>query len=234
MNSEFNFKSIIQFLDRVKWFGLRRLYWDMYRLWQWSSRYFLTFFSARITHRRLAQRIMHIFDGDEGQNVNVKNGFLGYGLIHYALVTNIRPKRILCIGSRQGYIPAILALSCRDTHSGVVDFVDAGYGSETPNKHWSGIGFWREVNAKRHFSQLNVEGYIYTYVMTTEEFKHIYPDREYDYIYIDGDHSYEGVAKDYALFWPALRSGGFMVFHDVVARGKIGTGEFGIWKWWQE
>jgi hypothetical protein len=39
----------------------------------------------------------------------------------------MRPKRVLCVGSRYGYIPAICAYACKENNYGVVDFVDAGF-----------------------------------------------------------------------------------------------------------
>lgn len=38
--------------------------------------------------------------------------------------------------------------------------------------------------------------------------------RFFDAMVIDGDHSYEGVKKDIELFFPLLRSGGLVLFHD--------------------
>ena len=35
-----------------------------------------------------------------------------------------------------------------------------------------------------------------------------------DFIFIDGDHSYEGVKTDFDLWFPKLKKGGLIVFHD--------------------
>ncbi len=39
-------------------------------------------------------------------------------------------------------------------------------------------------------------------------------DGTLDFCYIDGDHSYNGVKRDINAFWPKLKSGGIMAFHD--------------------
>lgn len=39
-------------------------------------------------------------------------------------------------------------------------------------------------------------------------------DKEIDFIFIDGDHSYEGVLADVEAWFPKLKSGGLVVFHD--------------------
>lgn len=184
--------------------------------------------------RHLSRRLIQSYSGDDGQNVNYTQYFLGFGLIHYALIRNLKPKHVLCVGSRKGFIPAILALACKDNGCGQVDFVDAAYDEDTPEKNWSGIGFWKKIIPSAHFAKIHVEKYISTYVMTTAEFAKRYPNRKYQYIYIDGDHSYEGVKLDYALFWPRLTRGGIMAFHDVIARGYLNKGLFGIWKFWKE
>ena len=38
----------------------------------------------------------------------------------------------------------------------------------------------------------------------------------FDFIFIDGEHTLEGVSRDYKTWLPALRSGGYMAFHDMV------------------
>lgn len=37
---------------------------------------------------------------------------------------------------------------------------------------------------------------------------------ELDLVNVDADHSYEGVRRDQYAFWPLLKSGGIMAFHD--------------------
>lgn len=38
---------------------------------------------------------------------------------------------------------------------------------------------------------------------------------EIDYVFIDGDHFYEGVTRDIAVWSPAVKVGGYVLFHDV-------------------
>jgi hypothetical protein len=40
------------------------------------------------------------------------------------------------------------------------------------------------------------------------------PDESLGLVYIDGDHSYEGTKTDIKYFWPKLKQGGIMAFHD--------------------
>ena len=188
-----------------------------------------------ILRRRFSRLLTRYYNGDEGQNTDDRTGFLGYGLIHYAMVTNIKPVRMLCIGSRKGFVPAILALAARDNGLGHVDFVDASYRPDrNRGKSWGGIGFWNRISPEKHFGKIGVAEYISLFCMTSKEFSRQKPRQKYQYIYIDGDHSYEGVLSDYTLFWPLLAKGGYMVFHDVSARGTLEGGTFGVRRIWKE
>jgi len=188
----------------------------------------------QIVKKRIASVLIHTFSGDEGQRTNMQTGELGYGLIHYAFIQNNKPKRILCIGSRKGYIPAVCALACKSNGLGHVDFVDPGYGKSDVGKNWSGVGFWKKNDPGAHFQKLGLHSWITTHVTTSREFSKQHKSRIYDYVYIDGNHSYEGIKTDYQLFWPKLKSGGFMVLHDVVAKGTLDGGVFGVHKFWKE
>jgi len=185
-----------------------------------------------IFNRAITRKLIDYYNGDEGHQTDGSTGNLGYGFIHYSLILNLKPKKVLCIGSRKGFIPAICALACQENGLGHVDFIDAGYGLESKN-HWSGIAWWKRVDPQKHFSFLDVNKFLTTYVMATKEFaqKNKY---HYQYIYIDGDHSYKGVKTDYQLFFSRLEKGGLMVFHDVTVKKTPELGTFGVWKLWQE
>lgn len=233
-------KGLLAVLESLKYFGLRKLYWLGKRLLQYLSDILidLQFTNPRLQQsflkHRFSRNVVQIYNGDDGHNIDFNTFFLGFGLIHYALVRNTKPKNILCVGSRRGYIPAILALSCKDNDIGHVDFVDAGYDEDTPEKNWGGVGFWKKNDPNTHFSKLSIEKYITTHVMKTSEFAKLFSRKKYQYIYIDGDHSYKGAQLDYMLFWPKLEKHGFMVFHDIVPKGYLDNGKFGVWKLWKE
>ncbi len=225
---------LLKFLDTVKWFGARKLYYSIQHLFNLGFDSLVPVHQQTLIKKPISRTLVKYYDGDDGQQVNFTQFFLGFGLIHYAFIRNLKPTRILCVGSRKGYIPAILALACKDNAKGHVDFVDAGYDLDEPTKHWSGIGFWKVTNTQQHFSKIGVQNYITTHVMTTKAYAQKFTKKRYQYIYIDGDHSYEGVKLDYKLFWPKLDRGGFMVFHDVSAQGYLDGGAFGVHKFWKE
>lgn len=190
----------------------------------------------------LTTRIIYHYGADyrwgdlKSHNLDINKFNLGYGFIHYSIIRNQRPDRVLCLGSMYGYIPFMMAKACMENGKGHVDFVDAGYdiGSDKDNKrHYYGQGFWKKVKPSEHFSYLLSPKFITTHVMTSYEFakknKH-----EYDYIYLDGDHSYEGAVSDLKCFWPRLKKEGFLCLHDIHFK-RIEEGlPFEHWKIWKE
>jgi hypothetical protein len=225
--------GIKNFLEKTKYFGLRKIYYFL------NFNYYLyllkDIFKPSLNNRFFSKKICGYFQADDGHNLSKDRSFLGFGQIHYSLIRNLKPAKVLCLGSRYGFIPAICALACKDNGRGLVDFVDAGF-DEKHLKSFTGVGFWKKTKPQKYFSRFGLKNYLRFYLMLSKEFARKFPKRKYDYVYIDGDHSYEGVKKDYRLFWSRLKKGGFMVFHDVVMRGKDPATKqpYGIWKFWEE
>jgi len=176
----------------------------------------------------------HYHSRDQNNDYGENN--LGFGFIHYSLIRNIRPLGVLCIGSQRGYVPALLALACKDNNYGHVTFVDAGYALNEENA-WGGIGVWKDWNEKKHekyWRPLGVADYISVRTMTTEEYINKAKGMQFDYVYIDGDHSIEGMRKDFKLTWPKLKVGGYMLFHDISVDKQTQYGKCGGKEFWQE
>lgn len=189
---------------------------------------------SKLSNDWLIQKLMQAFQADElGHQASHNKADLGYGWIHYGLIRQQKPKYLLCIGSRYGYIPAVMAQACKDNNYGKVDFVDAGYGDNDKN-HWTGKGYWKTEKGLSSFKKFGLENFIKVYVQTTQNFKKQYLNKKYDYIYIDGDHSYQGVSFDAKTFWPKLNKNGYMIFHDVCVKSKQPEGEYGVYKFFNE
>ena len=188
-------------------------------------------FKGKIVNDIAIREIMVYFMADtSGHRANVKKADLGYGFLHYGFIRTVKPIRILCIGSRHGYIPAILAQACKDNGLGHVDFVDPGYGRGDKN-HWTGAGYWKTPKGKDSFRSYGLGRWITLYPLESKDFVKV-SNKVYQYIYIDGDHSYQGVLLDYKLFLPRLAKFGFMSFHDVGVKGRMPEGEYGVHKLW--
>ena len=166
-------------------------------------------------NKQFVKKFITYFAGkDNWHNLDSSKGNMGYGFIHYSLLRVWHPKSILCIGSKYGYVPAVLALGCKEDVCGHVDFVDANY-DEQSEDHWGGVGYWSSPQGRDAFEKFGLKKYITTYVQTTKVFKQANPKKKWDYIYFDGNHSYEGVKNDFELFYPSLQKGGLLLFHDI-------------------
>lgn len=182
--------------------------------------------------------INHFAKKDNWHETDLSTGNLGYGWMHYAFIRNLKPQRVLSIGSRYGYIPAICALACRDNKQGLVDFVDAGFNQDNPldkksGRHWGGVGFWKTKQGKKQFHKFGLKKYIQQHIMLTKDFFAKHPHQKWQYIHIDGDHSYQGVRFDFNKSWSRLSKGGFIVIHDIHTPDADGN-KYGTRKFWQE
>jgi predicted O-methyltransferase YrrM len=190
--------------------------------------------SSKLSNDWFIKKLMTTFQADQpGHRANIAKADMGYGWIHYGFIRQQKPKKLLCVGSRHGFIPAIMAQACKDNGFGKVDFVDAGFDSTSEN-HWTGVGYWLTEKGKNCFKEFKLKKHIKLFVQTTETFAKNYPKNKYDYIYVDGDHSYKGVKTDFKLFWPKLNQGGFMLFHDISVTQTLNEGEYGVWKLFEE
>jgi len=220
-------------LKKFKYFGLRYIYYRIINKYPYLLPRLLDIFKPSLISRYYSKKIIREFYGYIGHAIDEKNeSYLGLGMLHYDLIRIIKPKRVLCIGSYRGFIPAICALACQDNFAGYVDFVDVGTDLSGVDPIL-GDGFWRKIVPKEYFSKLIKDGYIKTYIMSTKEFTDKFGKRKYGYIYIDGDHTYRGIQSDYNLLWPMLIKGGYMAFHDVFGKG-IGNVKFGVNRFWNE
>ncbi len=195
------------------------------------------FGSKRIVNNRSIKNfINHFSKGDNWHELDENSGNLGYGWVHYSLIRLLKPKRVLCIGSRYGFIPAICALACRDNGFGVVDFVDAGFSQNNildKDRHWGGVGFWNDKKIDKHFAKYGLAEHLKLHVMLSADFKNKYPKRKWGYMHLDGDHSYKGVKKDFHDFWPSLETKGIVGFHDINTNLENDL-DYGVDKFWQE
>lgn len=135
--------------------------------------------------------------------------------------------------TREEYIPHLLQDS--GASIGVEIGVFKGHFSKTLLDSWDGTLFlvdpWRSIdeddyldstNNRHHESPLqdtvnSIEGYEDRAIMI-RSFSHqavdLFSDNSLDFVYVDGNHAYEYVKQDLEIWWPKLKSGGFMCGHD--------------------
>jgi hypothetical protein len=189
--------------------------------------------SSVIYKQSVGKYLIRHFFGYHGHLVNAKTGNIGSGWLHYSQIIALKPESILCIGSQNGFVPAICALACKDNNKGLVHFVDAG--KKTGEKsNWGGVGFWKTKLAKNHFNVLGINKHLKLHVMTSKKFFNKYKNKKFEYIWIDGDHSFEGVNFDYSESYRRLISGGVIGLHDIALKGLFQGEEYGVHKLWKK
>lgn len=66
-------------------------------------------------------------------------------------------------------------------------------------------------------------------MLFADALKH-FDNESIDLLHIDGLHTYDAVKEDFTTWYPKVKPGGVILFHDVYARMM----DFGAWKYWQE
>jgi hypothetical protein len=168
-------------------------------------------------------------DGAAEREHNARTGSLGFGAIHYALVANLKPQRALVIGSRHGYIPAVIALTLKLNGGGTLDFVDANYadavhGFETA---YGGVGHW-DGPAANPFAQAGLE-HVTMHIVPSSDFFEMC-ESTFQYVYLDGDHSYDGCRFDFEQAAARAQDGAVIVLHDVCVTDPA----FGVYRLFDE
>lgn len=154
-------------------------------------------------------------DGAAAREHNAGPNSAGFGSIHYALITNLKPERVLAIGSRHGYVPSILALALKANGVGTIDFVDANYSDTQHGEQvaYGGVENWHGDAAEK-FSCFGLRDVINVHIQRSSEF-FSQCDSKYGYIYLDGNHSYEGCRYDFEQSVSIAAPGALIVLHDV-------------------
>jgi len=155
--------------------------------------------SYRLEDQSILSQIKEVFapDGAAEREHNARPDSAGFGLIHYSLITNLRPERVLAIGSRHGYVPSMIALALKANGSGTLDFVDANYGDTTHGVDvaFGGVENWTGNPAEK-FSRFGLRDVINFHIQRSSDF-FAACESKYGYIYLDGNHSYEGSHFDF-------------------------------------
>ena len=127
------------------------------------------------------------------------------------LVKELKPKRILEIGSLHGgtlwyWMHAAEGAEIVSIDSGVQSF-----DSRFSDIEQARLELWPEWELETGctITQVRADS---TFAYTIEEAAKYAP---YDFIFIDGGHWYEVALADFQNYWPMLRKGGLLAFHDI-------------------
>jgi Methyltransferase domain len=144
----------------------------------------------------------------------------------YDLVEAIRPKTVVELGVYNGlsFFTFCQAMVENDI-DGVAYAVDCWEGDEHTDAYDDSIYQDVQQHAREHY-----RGIAYLMKMYFQEALRHFDDESIDLLHIDGLHTYEAVKEDFESWYPKVRPGGIVLFHDVMARLK----DFGAWKYFEE
>ena len=86
------------------------------------------------------------------------------------------------------------------------------------------------VQQVRKHNREHYHGFSYIMQMLFSEALAHFNDDSIDLLHIDGLHTYDAVTEDFTTWYPRVKPGGIILFHDVRARLL----DFGAWKFWDE
>jgi len=156
-------------------------------------------------------------------------GYMGFAPFYYALAYSFMARKCVCIGSGGGFVPSLMRQAQID-----IGFPN-GYGDETvvidanfepiggpiieeyPLAGWQGHPHW-DTDENHPF---NVRYPEIRKIMKKSEDAFDDIDFEIDLIHIDGDHSYEGVSRDFELYFKKVKHNGIITLHDTELCGGV-------------
>ena len=144
----------------------------------------------------------------------------------YDLVETLRPKLVVELGVYNGLSFFTFCQSMVENDiDGVAYAIDCWEGDEHTDSYDDSIFKDVQQHARQHY-----RGITYLLKMYFEEALQHFEDDSIELLHIDGLHTYEAVKEDFTHWYPKVKPGGIVLFHDVMAKIK----DFGAWKYFEE
>ncbi len=144
----------------------------------------------------------------------------------YDIVEALRPSKVVELGTYNGHSYFVFCQSMIENDiDGLCYAVDTWGGDEHTGEYDESI--FEEV---RHHARDHYRGISYLMRMLFNDAVHHFEDESIDLLHIDGLHTYDAVQEDFTNWYPKVRPGGVILFHDIEARQS----DFGVWRYWAE
>lgn len=144
----------------------------------------------------------------------------------YDIVEALRPNKVVELGAYNGLSYFVFCQSMIENDiDGLCYAVDTWSGDEHTGAYDDSIFEDVRRHAREHY-----RGITYLMRMLFNEALLHFDDASVDLLHIDGLHTYEAVQEDFSNWYPKVRPGGIILFHDIEARQR----DYGAWKFWAE
>jgi len=144
----------------------------------------------------------------------------------YDLVAELRPNRVVELGTHNGISFFTFCQSIIENDIEALCYaVDTWEGDEHSGSYGEEVFETVRAHAREHYRGIS-------YLLRTrfdEALTH-FDDESIDLLHIDGLHTLDAVKHDFETWYPKVRPGGIILFHDIEARLQ----DFGVWKFWQQ
>ena len=142
----------------------------------------------------------------------------------YDIVAELRPEIIVELGTHRGMSFFTFCQALEEQNiDGFAYAVDTWQGDDHTGEYGEDIYHDVEKHARDFY-----RGISYLMRMQFDEAVSHFQDESIDLLHIDGLHTYDAVKNDFENWYPKVKPGGVILFHDIEAKVK----DFGVWKYW--
>jgi hypothetical protein len=144
----------------------------------------------------------------------------------YDIVAAVRPQLLVELGTQHGTSFFCFCQSMAENNiDGLCYAVDTWAGDEHTGEYDNTIFETVQQHARKNHASIS-----YLMRMLFNDALNHFSDESIDLVHIDGLHTYEAVSEDFNNWYPKVKPGGVILFHDIQARMM----DFGAWKFWEE
>jgi hypothetical protein len=150
-------------------------------------------------------------------------GHLPFG---YDLVGALRPTVVVELGTQAGLSYFCFCQAVREHGLSAHTYaVDTWEGDLHTDRYDEKVYEQVVAHNAEHYADFST-----LYRMLFDEALERFPESSIDLLHIDGYHTYEAVRGDFEKWYPKVKPGGIVLFHDIAARLL----DFGAWRFWSE
>jgi hypothetical protein len=144
----------------------------------------------------------------------------------YDIVEAVKPDTLVELGTQAGLSFFTFCQSVKENNLDTICYaVDTWEGEEHTGKYEEDIFLSVQDYARKEYA-----GNTYLLRKLFSEALEQFSDESIELLHIDGLHTYEAVKEDFETWYPKVRPGGVILFHDIYSRIM----DFGAWKFWEE
>jgi len=144
----------------------------------------------------------------------------------YDIVAAVKPKTVVELGTQGGLSFFTFCQSVKENDLDTICYaVDTWEGEAHTGKYDEEV-----FNSVQEHARKEYAGHSYLLRMLFSEALQHFSNDSLELLHIDGLHTYDAVKEDFDTWYPKVKPGGVILFHDIYARIM----DFGAWKFWEE